>query len=614
MKLVEKLEAFVKSDKRHDVIPATVSEIREIFKEKEEANKVTKLFYYIFNSIWNRTPNFLVMSVLKEKLEYAINIGIGISSYNQLPISWIEDKLFSFKNFLMKDRGHITTLVCWLYSFRLPLAVVTKIVDELLKKYKSVDGWKDDYSLSHSVGILTEVKTYLSEEAKRQKQSGTKKSEQEITIQNICENVPKFGLTLNGFLVSIEVRKESIFAHMSEILKLNNNANKWIEYQKAFLSFVGKIMRIDGNDLFLRNKFNIEGLRTEIDKLPTFVGNVSVLLFSGAIKSYKSKLSEYSEIIPIRFLGLRRLISYDKRGAFYYSSAESEIEAQLMAIHTSKLKYSDALSEIKLIDSISNNQKWDDYENKRKEILDSLKDTTDAKNLEDASIGKEDFAMACVDSVIELLNNIPGMEDRHNPSQINTVVAKFVDRLCDRLEEVSDDSDADDPSPLFSAGKDMSNRFDVIIKPVYDSILSESANGVKLDKDQIFDTLLLPIKTLCDKHGQTMFNVVKLTKESYKKPEITTINFSIKANARDTANLDLGRKIQSDGYTLENCIIQQKYHNRSASDGDHNITNIGYWKWFSETNIEIVKQNSNKLFANNFKIQADAQTLYNIFH
>ena len=78
------------------------------------------------------------------------------------------------------------------------------------------------------------------------------------------------------------------------------------------------------------------------------------------------------------------------------------------------------------------------------------------------------------------------MEDRHNPSQINTVVAKFVDRLCDRLEEVSDDSDADDPSPLFSAGKDMSNRFDVIIKPVYDSILSESANGVKLDKDQIF--------------------------------------------------------------------------------------------------------------------------------
>lgn len=78
--------------------------------------------------------------------------------------------------------------------------------------------------------------------------------------------------------------------------------------------------------------------------------------------------------------------------------------------------------------------------------------------------------------------------------------------------------------------------------------------------------------------------------------------------------MDLGRKNQDGGYTLENCIIQQKHHNRSVSDGDHNITNIGYWEWFSETNLEIVKQNANKLFANNFKIQSDAQTLYDVFH
>lgn len=614
MKLIQKLEEFVKGNKRVDVIPTTIGEIREIFKEKEEANKVTKLIYYIFNSIWNRTPNFSVNSVLKDKLEYAIKIGIGISSYNQMPISWIEDKLFSFKNFLMKDRGHITTLVCWLYSSKVPVSIVTKIVDSLLKKYKNIDGWKDDYSLSHSVEILIEVKTYLSEEAKRQKKAGIKKADQTVSIQNICENVLKFGAELNSTAVSVEVRKESIFVHMLEILGLNNNANKWIEYQKAFLSFVGKIMRFDGNDLFLRNKFNIEALRTEIDKLPTFVGNASILLFSGAVKSYKTKLSEYSEIIPIRFLGLRRLTTYDKRGVLYYTSEEAEIETQLLAIHTSQLKYQDALAELKLIDTISKNQKWSDYEDRRKELLDSLNETTDAKNLEDASLSKEDFAMACVDTVIELLNNIPGMEDRHNPSQINTMVTKFVDKLCERLEDVSDDSDTDDPSPLFSAGKDMGERFRVIIKPVYDTIIAESANGVKLDKDQIVDALLLPIKALCEKHGQYMFTVVKFTTESYKKPEVVKINFNTKANARDAANLDLGRKIQDGGYSLENCIIQQKYHNRSASDGDHNITNIGYWKWFSEENLKIVEQNSKKLFANNTKIQADAQTLYDIFH
>ncbi len=614
MKLIQKLEQFVKSDLRVDVIATTIGEIREIFKEKEEGNKVNKLFYYIFNSIWNRTPNFSVNNVLKDKLEYAINIGIGLSSYNQMPISWIEDKLFSFKNFLMKDRGHITTLICWLYSAKLPLAIVMKIVDDLLKKYKAIDGWKEDYSLSHSVQILSEVKSYLSEEAKRQKKAGTKKAEQIISIQNICENVSKFGSTLNATMVSIEVRKESIFAHMFEILGINNNANKWIEYQKAFLSFVGKIMRLDGSDLFLRNIFNIEALRTEIDKLPTFIGNVNILLFSGAVKSYKSKLSEYSEVIAMRFLGLRRLATYDKRGPLYYSSKESEIETQLLAIHTSGLKYPDALAELKLIDTISSHQKWNDFEDKRKEILESLNETTDAQNLEDASLGKEDFAMACVDTVIELLNNIPGMEDRHNPNQIDTMVTKVVDKLCEQLEIVSDDSDTDDPSPLFSAGKDMDNRFRIIIKPVYDLIIAESANGVKLDKDQIVDALLLPIKQLCEKQGQYMFNVVKLTAESYKKPEIVKINFNTKANARDAANLDLGRKDQSGGYTLDNCIIQQKHHNRSASDGDHNITNIGYWKWFSEENLKIVKQNSKKLFANNSKIQADAETLYEIFH
>lgn len=616
MKLIEKLEQSVKSNERIIIIPTTIGEIREVFKEKEEANKVTKLIYYIFNSIWNRTPNFSVNSVLKDKLEYAIKIGIGIASYNQMPISWIEDKFFSFKNFLMKDRGHITTLVCWLYNNKIPVSIVIKIVDGLLKKYKSIDGWKDDYSLSHSIEILLEVKVYLSDEAKRQKKAGIKKADQIVSIQSICENVLKFNNTLNKSAVSIEVRKESIFVHMLEILGINNNSNKWIEYQKAFLSFVGKIMRFDGNDLFLRNKFNIEGLRTEIDKLQTFIGNTTILLFSGAVKSYKQKLSEYSEIIPIRFLGLRRLATYDKRGPLYYTSLESEIELQLLAIHSSGLKYSDALAELKLIDTISKHQKWNSYEEKRKEILDSLNETTDAKNLEDAGIGKEDFGMACVDTVIELLNNIPGMEDRHNQNQIDTMVVKFVDKLCERLEEVSDDSDADDPSILFSSSKDMTTRFTVIIKPVYDIIISELANGngVTIDKDQIFDTLLSPIKILCEKYGQYKFDVIKLTQESYKTPEITKIDFSTKANARDVANLDLGRKIQSEGYTLKNCIVHQKHHNRSSSDGDHNITNIGYWKEYSEKNFEIVEKNKQKLFANNVKIQSDAQTLYDIFN
>lgn len=606
MKLIEKLEEFAESNLRHRIITATISEIREIFKPKEDVPVVFKITYYIFNSVWNRIPNFGITSVLDDKLKYALKIGSGIASYNQLPISWIEDRVFKIKNFLMKDRGHITTLVCWSYHWKFPITSFERIVDKLITEYKAVDGWKKDYSVSHTISILEEVQSYIDESKNQQKKSGIKKSEQTLSIQNICENVPSFGNTLNKFEVSIEVRRESIYVHMLEILALNNTFNKWIEYQKAFLKFVGKVMRKDGSDNYFREVLNIEAIRNHIDTLKVFVGDSKITILSSAITSYKRKVSEYSEIIPIRFLGLRKLTTFDDRGSYYYASTEGDIEEQIMALHTNNINESAAKAELTIMNHIADNVMWETYEEKRRELLSSQPDKLNTKNLEDASLSKEDFGMACIDAVMELRQSLPHMGDRKSEKQLNVLVTDFVNTLITQMEEVVDDE------TLFNVGATMDNRFKKLILPSYfklrDSYTSQSPND---NKQSIYETLLNELKPLLD--GQTKFKVMKLTKKSYKNPEIATIDFG--TNKRGEAGLDLGQREQSMGYTISNCIIQQKHHNRSEHDGDHNISNIGYWKWYSETNLKLVNKNQQYFInASQFEALSDARKLNDIFN
>jgi len=606
MKLIDRLNQFVQSGSRHQIIVATISEIREIFKPKEDVPTTVKIVFHIFNSVWNRIPNFGIPSVLEDKLKYALKIGSGISSYNQLPISWIEDKVFKFKNFLMKDRGHITTLVCWSYSDKYPITAFEKIVNKLITEFKAIDGWKQDYSISHTVSILEEVQSYILESKNQQKKSGIKKLNQKISIQNICENVPSFGNTLNNFEVSIEVRRESVFVHMLEILALNNAYNKWVEYQKAFLAFVGKVMRKDGSDNYFRDVINIDAIRQHIDTLKVFIGDNNICIFSSAIASYKRKVSEYSEIIPMRFLGLRKLTTFDKRGAYYYASTENDIEEQLMALHTNGITKDTAELELTIMNQIANNPAWDSYEHEREILLASQPDSLNTKNLEDASLGKEDFGMACIDAVMELRDTLPHIGDRKSEKQINVLVTDFVRELIAQMQEVADDE------TLFNVGATMDNRFQKLILPTYLKVKNlYSSETSKDNKQTIYETLLYELKPLLN--GQTKFKVIKFTNESYKEPEIAIIDFG--TSKRGEAGLDLGQREQSMGYIVENCIIQQKHHNRSKHDSDHNISNIDYWKWYSKTNLELVTKNQSHFISiNEFDVLSDANKLYKIFN
>ena len=601
--LIQQLETFVKSNDERKVIVTTITELRKLFKPREESN-INTIIYYIFNSVWNRIPNFNIPHILQDKLKYLFKIGIGIASYNQLPISWITDANFKQKNFLMKDRGHITTLICSMYSTKFSIKLFEKVVIELIKEFKSVTGWKEDSSLSNAVSILEQVDKYIKLVIDEYKKNGTKKSEATITIQMICENISSFGKKLNSSEISIEISKESIYIHMQEILAINNSYNKWIEYQKALLAFFGILMRKDGSDSYLTNIFKIEAIRNFIDELKTFTGDSKITLFSSAITSYKRKISEYSQIIPIRFLGLRALTSFDKRGSYYYASTENAIKEQLMALHTHNISEDIAKTELLLMDKIASNPKWDDYEKHRKNLLKNQPDTTNTLNLKDASLVKEDFGMACIDAIIELKKCLPHIGDRTSDYQISELVTSFVNELIIQTDVVVNDE------TLFMCGASMDNRFQKLILPTYEKLKdiyqSQSKNK---SKESISETLLDEIKGLLP--NQTSFKMVSFTNETYQSNNIKIITIDFKTKT----GLDLGQRRQGMGYTIDNCIIQQKNHNRSSNNINHDISNIDYWKWAAKHNLDLATNNKQYLIDNaKYDVLTDADRLNTAFN
>jgi hypothetical protein len=258
------------------------------------------------------------------------------------------------------------------------------------------------------------------------------------------------------------------------------------------------------------------------------------------------------------------------------------------------------------MNQIINNIAWDSYETKRNELLKLQSDKLDTKNLEDAALGKEDFGMACVDAVMELRQTLPYIGDRKSDKQIDVLVTDFVNALILQMEEVVDDE------TLFDVGATMVNRFDKLILPTYNTLKeSYASESPKDNKQSIYETLLNELKPFLD--GQTKFKVMKFTNESYKNPEIVIVDFG--TTRRGEAGLDLGQREQSMGYTISNCIVQQKHHNRSQHDSNHNISNVDYWKWYSKQNLKLVDDNK-QYFIDlcEFEVLSDAVKLNNLFN
>ena len=600
MKLIDKLKEFYHNDKKIKLnVDFTYRELREVAQERGEKELFS---YHIYNSIWNRMPNFNILSVFRDKLRYALEIGSGLASPNQLPVSQITSSIWNKLIFLMKDRGHITNLVCNLFSKEFKLKDIQKVANETLKKWKSIPGYAKEKELKEGVKILESIVSYIEEESKRQKsEDGVKKQEQKLSLEMICDNVPDFDKGLNDEEFQMEIIKEGIIKHMKEIFMLNNGGNPWIPFQKGLLDFIKKIMSTDGSDDYLRKTLNLDKLSRYIADLPGFNGEAKVV-FKSTVDTYKKKISEYYEPVALRFLALREYTSFTNRGAHYSATTDIDITNQLWALKDKNIDYDKATHELSLASKFALHPIWEEFEKRRKELIKEQLDTVDTGNLKDSAVGKEDMGMAIIDLCMEARMCIPGMGDRTSDSQIEQVGYTVGKALIETLEEIVEDE------TLLISNKSTKNRFELLIIPTYDKVKEILSSNKKESKEELKEMHLSTASQQCS--SQKEFQVIKFTKQSLEgKLQIATVNFET------GEGIDLGRKKQSDGYTLENTFAQQKHHNRSDLEGDYNYTTLKYWSWYATENLKLVNDNIKYLLANDlFDVITDAKRLNECFN
>ena len=610
-KLQKNLKAFVESSKVTEILSTTIAEIREIYKPQEKTkSKVKNLKYFILNSIWNRVPNFRVKSVLISKLRYMFDIGTGVSSYNQLPLSWIKSPIKRiFKNFLMKDRGHITSLICYNYTTQFSIHIVLEVVQKLIKEYKNVFNWKEDDTLKIAVPILCDVRDYMNGVIKEYKSKKVKKEDMYITIEDIANNVTEFYNFLNKTPIGVEVRKESVWVHCKEILGLNNSENKWIVYQLSFLDWIKHLMQKDSDENYMRNVLNFPALQIFIDGLEGFNINDKWTLFSKSIESYSKKLTDYNEVIPVRLLALRNFKSdYKDRATHYYETNESKLTKQIMSISDNNFKFDLAEKTLELADKIIKNEKWSEYEELRIKLKNdsTIPDTYNTKCLE-WSMKSEDFGLVCVDSIIELLQLYPGMKNRSTSDLIGSTIITFVDKLKLKLQEMFDDE------TIFEIERHTGARVEKMIHPVFEEVKLMIQSDEAVSKETLWENQLSKVKEFLN--GTSKFDILIPSRydEEYREfPfKVVSIDFS---KDRKEGNLDLGQKDNKKGYVESNVFVQIMNHNRHH-DGNHIVETIPYFKFFSDKNRQYVDKYEKYLQDNKmFKVLADAQTFYETFN
>ena len=66
-RLRQRLRTFTESDEDDDVIKSNLNEVRKIYKPRTKFPQNLTVKHFIFNSVYNRNPNFRIEKVLKEK-------------------------------------------------------------------------------------------------------------------------------------------------------------------------------------------------------------------------------------------------------------------------------------------------------------------------------------------------------------------------------------------------------------------------------------------------------------------------------------------------------------------------------------------------------------------
>jgi hypothetical protein len=621
-KLHKELVEFIHRDEKHpdynvEIIKTTISDVREIYKGWTD--KFGKLVGNIFNSIWNRKPNLKVPAVRRDKLAYAIRIGIGISSPNQIPASLIVSDSLKYMNYLNKDRGHLLFTICTKYSDRMwNLSELRKVLNAEKKDLEQSNSKGIDNSKKIALSIIEKIENYISETIISYNRDGVKNiTDMYVSIEDLCDNVTEFNNILNNRKLSIEIKRESIWAHIKEILKLNNLLNKWLDVQKAFLSFWGYCHDIDGNSSYLDDVLQYDGMSTQYENDDFWNGNNSKKypILSDCITEFNKKIADSGAIAVPMFLTSLSLSNtkFSERGELFFPRKDSDIFHLYTNLYNHKDDKNNHLvnrnffeNEVSLYKTIAQQPQWKTFmENVNNLASAYVNSVEDIGNLIHTNIKHSSYGGACILACAEIAKL--KCDDRTSPQQIMVVVKEFTEKLYDRILEVCENGS------YFIANKTIGDRFELTILHVYTDMVTVT-NETPLSKEQICQ---LHYHQLVDTYGKDVeraFDTVSLKDESYNKPKVMTIDFRLVLSDRTAANIDLGQKEQTNGYYLGNTFLQQKGHNRSSHNGNHLIDNLEYWKWFAIENHKRVQANKQYFIeSEQFKVISDATELLRIF-
>lgn len=608
--LIEELTEFVKSTNEKKILVSNLNDVRPLYRGHASFKN---LFAHIFNSSWNRHPNFNNSKVRADKLGYVMRLGTG-ASINQIPISLLIDTPHPISNFLLKDRGHILELTCCLYDKK--MWKTYEMEEIVLDEIKCLQAAKNKTSdRTKALQILMDVKNFISQTDGEMITSGiTDKGKRLISLQEICDAVPEFNSNLNKSDLSIEIKRESIPTHIREILKINNRDNKWMDAQLAWLNFWAYCFDKDNNSEYIDSKLEYEKLISLFEQDSIFNGDYdkksNYPLLSNSITDYCKKLSEGAIVVPLT------LVSIDA-STQTFTDVASKLEKETEVALTSQYQ--------NLYDLKITKKQFEKYKAEYKAIIEqphwkTLKDNIDKlvkkykspnrdlENLKHTNLLHISYGGAALIACRRLIQS-KGNKGRTSPAHIERIVKDFCNNLNKRIQKVCEAG-----TYFPGVAKKASARVMHTIGVVYDDMMKQDISDVKMTDQEVYEYLLDGIKQHLN--GQTKFSVVKLTLPNYNGTNLETTQIDFEELQRNLAGFDLGHKLQTTGdFTIDNCFIQQKHHNRAYHNVDHITDSTGYWKWYAKVNLEIVNNNQQYFIDNKmFEVIADANTLNKRFN
>lgn len=627
-----KLKNFITSDDLKKVIQGSFTEIKKVFGGYQgrklpphafDGSNKGKYKKLIYNSTRNRPPAIHIMSVRKEKLGYIFRMGVRRASVNLVTLSLFNDNKSTQGIFFLKDRGHILEIVCMnfdnqMFSIHEALQVLSKEQEKVKKIHNYTD--KDRVEAR---AIYSDVKKVLNNMVTEYKNQKVVKAEQMVSIKDICDKVPAFKNYLMDYPIAMDMSKESIDTHSNELLAINLIVNKWLNYQLGELDFYTYLTQKYGTpEKYTEDVLEYTKLIEDMHKLSAFTPTSDSVIFDQAIAKYKKALDahEYAHVIPMEFLGLFYSDKdFEDMGSMFNIRNRDDVFNILKNLESNNINYNQATEKIRLLRYIINcKTAWNTFNEKKEELYKELKknygQVKNLTNLEHTNILSESIGLACSLAIANLIDNNIGTDGRFSEQEVESKTIQFLEKLYTKLETICNDDS------YFQAPADIKGRFNTLIKPVYEDMLS---NNSDMTKDQVAKYYIHDLRDVFfSNQDNKRFKVIKFTKrlttENLTDEDFRVLDFggvdTSDSSWREKSGFDLGERLLTAGYTLDNTLIQPRWFNRSWNNCNFEVSNVVFWCWYVAQYNKFVEHHRDYLINNNkFGVLGDATDMSDIF-